>query len=149
MSHGWQRALQRTLGDSYLFVWLAVRRRSSISTYIDGVASSIDNKKSFATLSPGCQWYSFKKQDKINSTLMASFVRPLWTQKCRLASPSVTNEIREWPSPLLGINPAWTAAARILHCWAPSQPFGWVRTNSVLSSKVCHNSTPLACVSSM
>ena len=80
---------------------------------------------------------------------MASFVRPLWTQKCRLASPSVTNERWEWPSSLSGINPARTAAVRIMLCWAPSHPFGWVRTNSVWSSKVSHIRTPLACVSCM
>ena len=80
---------------------------------------------------------------------MASLIRPLWTQKCRLASPSVTNERWERPSSLSGINPAWTAAVRIIFRWAPFQPFGWVRTNSVQSFKDCHNSTPLACVSSM
>ena len=83
------------------------------------------------------------------STLTASFVRPFWTQKCRLASPSVTNERREWPSSLSRINPAWTAAVRIMLCWGPSQPFGWVRTNSVRPSKVCHDSTLIKCVSSM
>lgn len=84
-----------------------------------------------------------------NPTSMALLTSPLWIQKCKLASPSVTKDRREWPTSSSSIKPALTAAARIWFCCAPSQPFGWVRTNSVQDSKLRHKMSPLACVSSM
>ena len=72
---------------------------------------------------------------------------PFWTEKCRLASPSVTNERREWPLALSGISPANTAARRISLCCGPSHPFGCERTKSIWDLTEFHKLRPLAWVS--
>ena len=88
------------------------------------------------------------QQDK-EPTSIAWLTSSFWIQKCKLASPSVTNESREWPASSSEIKPAMMAAARIWLCCAPSQPFGWVRTNSVQDSRLLHRISPLAYVSLM
>jgi len=96
-----------------------------------------------------CLQYFLQSNKIENQTSTASLTSPFWTQKCKLASPSVTKERRRWPTSSSEIKPAMTAATRIWLCCAPSQPFGWVRTNSVEVSRLRHRSSPLVCVSSM
>ena len=80
-------------------------------------------------------------------TFIAPAGSSLWTEKCRLASPSVTNERREWPLSLSGTSPASTAALCISLCCVLSQPFGCERTKTISDLTEFHKSGPLAWVS--
>jgi hypothetical protein len=85
--------------------------------------------------------------EKGHDTFIAAARTPLWIAKCKLDSPSVTNEIRAWPPGVSGTSPARIAARRIWFCSFPSQPFGCESTKSMSSFTVSHRSCPFAWVS--
>ena len=135
---------KRTLRSSYLFkVFLLLV--SAVWAYIDSSTSCIDNHHTITIL---IIWeYNYFNLNCLVHTFIDPAGSPLWTEKCRLASPSVTNERREWPLALSGTSPASIAARRISLCCVPSHPFGCERTKSRWDLTEFHKSGPLAWVS--
>ena len=133
---------KRTLRSSYFFKVFFLF--STVWAYIDSSASCINDHHTITIL---VTWvYNYFDLNCLH-TFIAPAGSPFWTEKWRLASPSVTNERREWPFVLSGTRPASTAARRISLCCVPSHPFGCERTKSIWDLTEFHKSGPLAWVS--
>ena len=137
-------------------LWFAFTPVSQFCCLVKGVCHVGHN----SILGGGLQWLSGGSEKvsrsltlEISTHRYRTFItpagNPLWIQKWRLASLSVTNGTRTWLASSSGINPASTATRHIFSCCAPYHLFGWDKTNSVVSSIEPHQLSPITCTSSI
>ena len=135
---------QFTLSGGYFLKGVrSPSRVSTVSTDVNCTTSGVYNKHTFTLL---IFKVSLTESDLARTfTSMAGVVSPLWMQRCRLASPSVTKRIRACPASVSGTKPARIAAWRICACCEPSHPFECVRMKSIalFRSIVAHKSGSL------
>ena len=106
-------------------------------------STSIDYDYALSLKHNASTWLTPLNSDQQVRTFVVGDKTPFSITKCKLASPSVTNDILECPDGLSGTKPAFMAAFRIWLCSFPSHPFGWDKTKWRSSLALAQRSRPL------